>query len=191
MALISPDESIGRVLKNEGWPKVTERISDLGGLTKGGVRFDIYNRWLAAKGLPPVTRAEFLELTEVQARAFFWDEFFAPWLFIDDRPIFILLGDWGVNAGNDDPAIALQIEFAELGLYPREKVDGLIGSKTRAAWAAFIGDRDALRDELVRDRVDFHFGRAYDAKVRAFLKANPDTQLHNLRGWVSRSLGFI
>lgn len=187
------DDILTDVLRREGWPKVTEKPSDKGGLTRGGVTFTSYNAWRQQHGERPLTREEFVEITEPEARAFFADEFCRPFNFIGDEGIFVLLADWAINAGVDDPAMALQLELKRRDLY-RGAVDGIPGPATRAAWLMVRTDLVACTDielTLLKDRIRFHIRRALDDEARVFMRLHPRTQLHNLLGWVNRSLEFL
>lgn len=179
---------ISDVLKREGWPKVTELPWDRGGLTKGGITFQTYNRWRNAHGDPALTSAEFTDLSEPQARIFLEDEFITPFQFVWDDRVFRILADWAVNAGVDDPAKALQRAMA--GVYTGP-IDGIPGPATKAAWAAFAVNPDAIARvayDLVKARILFHFDHGFDADVRAFVQQHQTSQLINLKGWVLRAL---
>lgn len=187
------DEVLGAVLRREGWPKVSDRPGDLGGLTKGGVTIVAYNGYRARRGLRAVTRDEFPALSEADARVFYADEYFAPFAFVQTEVIFVLLTDWAVNAGIDDPTRALQLELQSRGWY-RGTVDGVPGPMTRAAWSQCAGDAAvlaAIHHGLVEARIEFHFDRAFDPLVREFLRTHPTTQLQFLRGWIRRAWSFV
>lgn len=182
------------VLKREGWPKITDHPWDRGGLTKGGVTLVSYNRWLRQRSELEMTPEEFRDLPESSARAFLYDTFCRPFAFVQqDRDLFEFLCDWSVNAWADDPAKALQQILKDAGVYTGS-VDGIPGPGTRQAWGRFKEthqDAVALRQALVAARIEFHIMRGFDAPVLEFLKSHPDTQLHNLRGWIWRSLAFL
>ena len=184
------DGVISDILRREGWPKVTDHPADKGGLTRGGVTFTSYNRWLASRGRPTLTAAQFIEITESEAREFFAEAFAGPFRFVDDEPIFAMLADWSVNAGPDDPARALQVALKARGHYTGA-IDGVAGPMTRAGWAALVPDCDGrarLLYDLVVARVEFHFDRGFDVDTRRFVKATATTQLVFLRGWTLRAL---
>lgn len=191
--MITIDQVLTDVLRRERWPAVTDTPSDRGGLTKGGVTYTNYNAWRMNHGERPLTREEFVGITEGEARAFFEDEFCRPFGFIGDEGIFVLLADWAINAGVDDPAKALQLELRRRDLY-RGAIDGIPGPATRAAWLMVRTDLVACTDielALVKDRIRFHIERAFDAEVREFIRSHPRTQLRNLRGWLNRTMEFI
>jgi lysozyme family protein len=193
---VTIDQILTEVLRREGWPKVTDRPSDRGGLTKGGVTYANYNAWRVKHGERPLMREEFVAITEADARAFFEDEFCRPFAFVDGpttHRLYHALADWSVNAGPDDPARALQHLLADRGLY-RGALDGIVGPATRLAWLMAkddAADVRAIELALIAARVEFHLERAFDAEVRDFLRTHPRTQLHNLRGWTRRALGFL
>lgn len=187
------DETITEILRKEGWPKVTDHAFDKGGLTKGGVTYKHYNRWLVGRGAPPLTTAEFVELPETAARLFFADAFAGPFRFVADPKLFDFLADWSVNAGPDDPARALQRFLTAWGS-PCGAIDGVVGPKTRAAWDAFLEAKPNLAKvmyELVMARYRFHCDEAFDVEFRAFLKAHPKHPAHNIRGWLNRTFSFL
>ena len=179
------------VLEREGWPKVTDLPSDRGGLTKGGVTFTNYNAWRVKHRERPLTRDEFAEITEDEARTFFEDEFFAPLEFVTDERLFVFLADWAVNAGPDDPIRELQRVLIARGLYTGS-VDGVAGPKTREAWRAVEhASIRSIEAQMIGARQDFYLDRAFDADVRAFIATHPTSQLRNLRGWLRRNISFI
>jgi lysozyme family protein len=94
------------ILRREGWPRVTDHSWDAGKLSKGGVTFTSYNRYLAKRGRQELSRGQFISLGEADARAFFEAEFFVPFAFIDDPGVFAFVTDWAVNAGPDNPTRA-------------------------------------------------------------------------------------
>lgn len=187
------DDLLTEVLyEHEGWPKVTDHPSDIGGLSKGGISLRFYNDWLAKTGRAPITPDELRALPESSARAFLEDAFAKPFRFIGDEPIFELLVDWAVNAGPDDPTRALQQRLTAWGC-PCGAIDGVMGSKTRLAWSQLLAARGNLRlfhYELVLARFEFHFDRALDASFRTFLKTER-TQAVFLRGWLRRTLAHL
>lgn len=191
------DEIISGVLRREGWPAVTDRASDRGGLTKGGVTWSNYNKWLQkTTDRPLVSREDFPKLTEGEAREFYFDQFLRPLEFVarDSEALFVMLADWAVMSGPDDPTRGLQRVLARLGQY-RGKIDGVPGRETIAAWARATGGDplfiEGIRKFLVADRILAHAETALDAPARALMEAHPGTQLHNLRGWLRRATEFI
>ena len=189
-------EVITGVLQREGWPAVTDKPSDRGGLTKGGVTWLNYNRWLQKQGRPLVSREDFPALTEGDAREFYFDQFLRPFEFVarDSEALFVMLADWAVMSGPDDPARGLQRVLARLGQY-RGKVDGVPGPQTMTAWGRATGGEplfvEGIRKALVAERILAHATSALDAPARALMEVHPETQLHNLRGWLRRATEFI
>lgn len=189
----SPDQVFEDFYRREGgWGVVTDRAADRGGLTHSGITMSSFNRWRAKHGERPLTRDEFLTSTRAQHDAFLEDAFVRPFQFIGDEAIQALVVDWAMNAGPDDPTVALQEALKRRGLYPG-RVDGVAGPQTRLAWASLQRDLQAcaaVESELFKARIAFHCRRGFDAQVQAFLQAHPTTQLHNLRGWINRTLEF-
>lgn len=187
------DQVIGDVLEREGWPQVTDRASDRGGLTKGGVTFREYNLWRASIGKPQITEQQLRDLDESDARAFFVDQFSRPFSFIADEGIFVLLVDWAVTSGPDDPTAALQAAMKKFGHDVGSSLTP--GPKTKAAWKEIEGDFalcQEIEDELLRARVRFYVRLVLrDPEVSALLKSSPTTQAHNLAGWINRCLEFM
>lgn len=190
---MTSDQLVSSILAREGWPKVTELASDRGGLTRGGVTYTHYNRWRQSHGERPLTRDEFIVITEHEARTFLEDSFIRPFAFVTDERIFEALTDWSVNAGPNDPARALQTALAARGHYKGAN-DGILGPQTKGAWivcALSADDRETLLFEIVKARIEFHFDRGFDVDVRAFIKSNQTTQLRNLHGWCLRALDSL
>jgi lysozyme family protein len=181
------------VLRREGWPKITDDPADRGKLTKGGVSRLHYNRWRLQQGLAELTPDEFVKIHEFEARQFFEASLFEPLRFVKDARIFAFVSDWSVNAGPDNPIRAIQKELQKRGFYAGA-VDGIAGPKTRAAWNAATADLARVTDieiALIKAAVEEDINRAIDKKARAFIEANPDTQLTWLKGWVLRRLSFL
>lgn len=189
------DEIISDVLVREGWPTVTDRPSDKGGLTRGGITFANYNAWLVSIGRAPITAEQFRSLTEADARAFLVDQFSRPFTFVSGDPdIFVQLVDWAVTSGPDAPAHALQAALTLHAGYTGA-VDGVPGPKTKAAWMSIANDFGAcalIDKQLVSARVSFYLDCAlHDPAVAAFRQASPNTDLENVRGWINRALEFF
>lgn len=195
--MIAVDQILTDVLRREGWPAVTDRAADKGGLTKGGVTLAAYNQYRVRLGMGPLNRVQFERLSEADARTFYASVFVQPFAFVDDDGIQALLIDWGVMTYIDDPTRALQAALATRGHYTG-KIDGAPGPKTQVAWNAFAhahhDDMPAFVDlerELLIARIKFHLAVGFDSAVDTFLTATPKTQLHNLRGWIVRAAEFI
>lgn len=188
---MTASQVIDDVMRREGWPAVTERAADRGGLTKGGVTIVNYNAWLAKFGGLPLTRNEFVGLSATEARSFFDAAYCAPFRFVDHEETFAFIADWSVNAGVDDPTLALQITLKERGLYAAA-LDGDPGPKTRAGWKALpMQDREAVRLALIAERIEFHLDRGFDREAREYVRTHPTSQLTNLRGWMNRCVEFL
>lgn len=190
--MLTTDEILDDVLRREDWPTFSDRPSDRGGPTKGGITLDTYNAWRQSRGLPPVTAEQFDDaLDEAQARAIYRERYLKPWDFVANEAVRTLLADWAVTSWHDDPARALQAELAGRGQYS-DAPDGKLGPKTRGAWAAFAGyalpsEMDRMRRALAVRRDEFYLQLALlDAETVAFLETHPRAQLHNLLGWHRR-----
>lgn len=180
-------------LQREGWPAFTDRPSDAGGPTKGGVTLTTYNAWRAQQGLAPITVLQLRNLPEGDARAFYADVFTAPFVFVGDEGIQALLIDWAITSGQASAITALQHALQPHGY--AGAADGIPGPQTRAAWAAIESDFDACHEietALVKARIEFFLHTALDeSQTLQYLAAHPTAQLHNLRGWIRRGLEFL
>jgi lysozyme family protein len=190
---VTIDDVLTDVLRREGWPTVSDHPWDRGGLTRGGITFRSLNGWREKHGERHLTEDEFRVLSEDEARAFLLDEFFGPLRFIRHDPTFVLLADWAVTSGVDDPVKALQYELKERGLYGAA-IDGIPGPMTRLSWSMVTAkshEVEDVRKALVRARIRFYVDLALDKPARIFMQANETTQMRNLRGWVNRAVEFV
>jgi lysozyme family protein len=107
---------------------------------------------------------------------------------IADPPLQALMVDWAVTSSGVRPVKALQ---RALGFSP-DASDGVFGPGTQQALAR-VGNARELYIKVLRTRSEFYIDCALnDPKVKAFMRANPDVQLHNLRGWNrERVLAFL
>lgn len=190
------DPNIARVLREamvrEGWRNgqaaLIDHPADRGSLTRGGVTA---KTWGAYKRLGrSATAAELLAITEGEALQFYFTEFvLAPRLdLVLDQQLRALLVDWGFTSGPATPIKALQASFKSRGIYTGS-LDGKIGPQTKAAIFADREPRTAFCD-VYNARVVFYTRLAFDSQVQRFLQTNPTSQLHNLRGWLARTLEF-
>lgn len=190
---MSIDDILTGVLKREGWPAVTNRPSDTGGLTKGGVTFTSYNAWRVKHGQPPTTPTDFASVvTEDEARAFMLDEIAGPFMVIlkYDPRLFTLMVDWAETSGPDDPVRALQGVMRTLGI--DVTVDGVYGSKTDTGIRHNLHLTDDIRKLVAAQRIQFYVKLALaDPEVRLFRVQNPNTNLENVLGWVNRASEFL
>ena len=172
------EQMLARIEHHEGWPKYTNRPSDKGGPTKGGVT----QATLSAHRGRPVTPEEVMALGRTEVHEIYRQRYIAPWEWVANEQLRWLLVDYAITSWHDDPAIALQRGVGA-------KVDGIIGPKTRMAVLA--ADQDLLYAYVWRHRMGKFFEVAYDPSVKEFLKTNDETQLHNLRGWMNRLAEFL
>jgi len=173
------DSVIDDILRREGWPKVTARPSDLGGLTKGGITQTTANQYFGRR----LTTKEFVELVdETVARAIYRKMYGERYEFIPSERIRALLVDYAVTSWHDDAVRALQ-----RGLGVPE--DGIIGERTRRAVNSM--DADKVYRAIWLHRYEKFFKEAYDRATMQFLADNHSTQLHNLKGWLNRLTEFL
>lgn len=200
---MSVEQTLTNILHREGWPEVTNKPSDKGGLTKGGVTFTEYNRWLKQKGKDPIFATDFPALTENDARAFMLDDIAGPLVGIEviDPALFEALFDWAETSGPSIPTRALQAALRALGA-DVGPVDGNYGAKTSLALRSLAagalgqipegGTLGNLRRTIAKSRVEFYVRLALrDHAVAEFRKTNPTTDLENVYGWVVRGLEFL
>lgn len=175
-------------LHREGWPAPARaRTADKGGLTRGGITA---KNWGDYKHLGrPATAEELNAITEEQALEFYFQRYVELPHFdqVLDQKLRALLVDWAFTSWYDDPTKALQRSLATRGLY-HGAIDGALGPMTISALRA---DRDPRRlyQDVSNDRVRFYVALALsDDGVEAFMAAHPESQLHNLKGWLNRAL---
>lgn len=190
------DDILTDVLNREGWPKITNRAADKGGLTRGGVTFRSYNAWRKQSGLATIEPSEFeATLTEEEARRFMLESIAGPLLPVQfiSLDLFDLLVDWAETSGPDDPTRALQRAIRDLKYNLTINVDGEFGPKTTAALHLLTTEQlDVVRGVVAKARVEFYIDIVYaDRAVMRFRQENPSTQLENMRGWVRRALGYL
>jgi lysozyme family protein len=184
------DQILSDVLRREGWPTVSNRPADKGGLTKGGITFTSYNAWRRLKGKDPITPTEFAKvITEEEARRFMADQIAGPLAPVEyiNPDIFAMLVDWAETSGPDDPLRGLQTCLRKQGY--NVTVDGLYGPATDSALRS--SNKPTLYQDLIQERTEFYTLLALrDPQVKAFRIANPDTDLENLHGWILRAQSF-
>lgn len=115
---------IDRVEKAEGWPKYTNRPTDLGGPTKGGITLETLRVWRR----DPTVSADDLRLLErPEARAIYQFMFVQPFHAIPDEDLRYYLVDLGVLRGPRKAAMMLQ------DIVGARPADGWIGPQTLKA----------------------------------------------------------
>lgn len=191
------DQILDGILEREGWPQVTNRAADAGGLTRGGITFTSYEPWLRSKG-QTITPTDFVNITEEDAKAFLLDGIASSFMAVRgvNEALFVLMFDWATTSGPDDPVRGLQQILRGTGA--TIAVDGVYGQKTHLALITYISRGvvdvvDGLTKRLAKDRVAFYVRLATDRDkaVAQFRKDNPTTNLENVNGWVNRALEFV
>lgn len=162
------EQIVADVFKREGWPKVTDDASDLGGLTVGGITYaaacEFANRtW---------TRAEFIAWAKDRdnATAFYVMRHVRPFDLLNDPEREFVI-DLGVLRGVRTATIVLQqIVGAD--------ADGWVGAETMRAAQAFGSQLLAV---LVGARLQHIESRI----------AQNATQAKYRKGWRARTLSFL
>lgn len=190
--MISADAIIGGILQREGWPQFTNRASDKGGPTKGGVTLAALGAFLGR----PASVAELQDLSEKQARAFYAQRYCEPYGAVPE-PLRTLLIDIAVTSWHDDAARYLHAALAAQGAY-QGAIDGKAGPMT---WAALRALQARPEPDRALRRIYFAIVQARtqqllqlalaDAATQQFLREHPEQALHNARGWQARSIGFF
>ncbi len=198
MTNINIDSILTAILKREGWPTVSNRPADKGGLTKGGIVFKYYEPWLRRAKGRTITPTDFIRITEDDAREFLLDNIAGPIMAVSlvDTDLFALMFDWATTSYVDDPTMALQRALRQTSSAgdPDLAVDGRYGPRTDAALrrAKSSGDVAGVVRAVARDRVRFYVTVAlHDPAVRNFRNEHPTTDLENVKGWVNRALEFL
>lgn len=173
------DQIITEILRREGWPKYTDRASDRGGPTKGGITLETLRAW---RGRPVIAR-DVEALDEAEVRQIYRHRYVVEPGYdriVDDK-LRDLVVDCAVLYGTDDASPWLQQAVNETAGQPVLKVDGACGPKTMAAVNA--ADPASLRLRILGARLR-KMGRVItdDAKAR---KRTEDQSL-NAAGWSSR-----
>ncbi len=177
-------EIIDGILQREG-STYTDRSSDRGGATKFGITIDT----LASYRGHGVTPSEVAELTRGEARAIYQREFIERpgFTHVANDRLRALLIDYSVNSGPSRAVKALQ---RALGV----PEDGRLGPETLGKIAGAHSQLwlDQVYDSVLGDRIRHYVDIVLtDPHVRRFRSEHPDTQLGNLRGWISRALEFL
>lgn len=170
------------------WEESRARLhaADKGGWTRGGITaasWGSYGGWGR-----PATRLELDAITAAEAFAFYYRRHVQPFDEYAD-PLRILLVDFGVTTSHVNVYRGLQRALRDMGLYAGA-IDGVVGPVTRAAIAS-CSDQRQLYLRVLEHRARHYLSLAFDHDVRAFLKANPTSQLHFALGWLSRCLPFV
>jgi lysozyme family protein len=96
------DQIIDEILRREGWPKYTNRASDRGGPTKGGITLATLRAWRAAQ--PYVSAADVEALTEAEVRTIYRHRYVIEpgYAAIADAALRGVVVDCAVLYGTDD-----------------------------------------------------------------------------------------
>lgn len=173
---------IDDILRREGG--YANRVADRGGPTNKGITARSWGEY--RKLGRSATIAEVQAITDADARQFYWDVFVQPLVAVPE-PLRSLLVDWSVTSGPREPIRALQAALVLRDRY-LGPIDGLLGPVTLAAIGREV---DVLYYAVLKARVEFYQRLAFDIHVREFLMEHPESQLHNLRGWIGRALEFM
>ena len=172
---------VEETLRREGWPKITNRPSDKGGLTKGGITKAALEEFRKR----PVTDDDIRSLSLEEAAAIFSFQYLKPYAWIPDTAVRTFCADLAVMAWHDDAARMLQAASGAT-------VDGVLGPQTREKVLLLLKlDRSKFFHKLFDYRLKFHFRVAFDSEVTSFLKDHPASQLHNLSGWANRMAEWV
>lgn len=175
---------IDAILRREDWPRYTDRPSDRGGPTKGGITLDTLAAWRKR----PVTAADVAALDEAEVRAIYRSRYvdgpgFAR---IADADLRELVIDSGVNHGTGRASTWLQDAVNDAAGRPLLKVDGAVGPKTLAAVNA--AEAAGLWRSVFASRMRF-YGQIITGDARKRGRTEDDAL--NAAGWLNRLSEFI
>ncbi len=175
---------IDAILKREGWPRYTNRPSDRGGPTKGGITLDTLSAWRKR----PVTAADVEALDEAEVRAIYRSRYIDGPGFssITDADLRALVIDSGVNHGTGRASTWLQDAVNDVAGRPLLKVDGAVGPKTLAAVNG--ADAGGLWRSVFAARMRF-YGQIITGDARKRGRTEDDAL--NAAGWLNRLAEFI
>lgn len=169
---------LDRIIAFEG-RKLTNVPGDPGGLTKFGIT---WRTWDAADGILGNDDVDaFKEMTEPEARAFYAANFLAPFAWLADpddvaEAIFAAVVDYAIHSGPRTAACTVQ---GALGV----KVDGIIGSQTRGAYAALsASERGTLWRTVLATRL-IDMGRQI---TKQKIARDPKDKAKFCEGWLTR-----
>lgn len=184
MVTNTTESIIDSILRREGWPRYTDRSSDRGGPTKGGITLETLASWRKR----PVTATDVAALDETEVRAIYRANYIEKPGFagIADDKLRALVIDSGVNHGTTRAGTWLQDAVNDLAGRPVLKVDGAVGPKTLAA----INGSDAagLWRSVFAQRMTF-YGNLISGDARK--RGRTDDQALNAAGWLNRLAEFM
>lgn len=175
---------IDAILRREGWPRYTNRSSDRGGPTKGGITLDTLASWRKR----PVTAVDVEALDEAEVRAIYRARYIEQPGFakIADATLRNLVIDSGVNHGVSRASVWLQEAVNDLAGKPLLKLDGAVGPTTLAAVNG--ADAKALWRIVFTTRMCF-YGDLISGDARK--RGRTDDQALNAAGWLNRLAEFM
>lgn len=175
---------IDAILKREGWPRYTNRPSDRGGPTKGGITLDTLTAWRKR----PVTAADVEALDEAEVRAIYQSRYIDGPGFagITDADLRALVIDSGVNHGPGRASTWLQDAVNDVAGRPLLKADGAVGPKTLSAVNS--ADAGGLWRSVFAARMRF-YGQIITGDARKRGRTEDDAL--NAAGWLNRLSEFI
>ncbi|CAO3440155.1 glycoside hydrolase family 108 protein [Azospirillum endophyticum] len=175
---------IDTILRREGWPRYTDRPSDRGGPTKGGITLATLMSWRKR----PVTAADVVALDEAEVRTIYRARYIEEPAFagIADDKLRALVIDSGVNHGPARAGAWLQEAVNDFAGRPALKVDGAVGPKTLAA----VNGTDAvgLWRSVFASRMRF-YGQIITGDARKRGRTEDDAL--NAAGWLNRLAEFM
>lgn len=175
---------IDAILRREGWPRYTDRSSDRGGPTKGGITLATLTSWRKR----PVTATDVAALDEAEVRAIYRARYIEEpgFVGIADAALRALVIDSGVNHGTTRAGKWLQDAVNDLAGRPLLKVDGAVGPKTLAAVNG--ADAAGLWRSVFVARMCF-YGDLISSDARK--RGRTDDQALNAAGWLNRLAEFM
>jgi lysozyme family protein len=189
-------EPLERAMRHEDprWfttgPLLVNHPADKGGLTRGGITA---RTWGAYKNLQrPATAAELAAIGRDEAFAFYYHEFVVKPRFtsIPDQQLRAMAIDWSFTSGPARVWRAIQRSLKARAIYTGP-IDGIPGPVTRAALLQDSDPRTTHADVL-RERALFYLTLALqDRPVDDLMRRDRTLQIHNLRGWLTRTLSYL
>lgn len=177
---MNDERIVDEILRREGWPKYTNRASDRGGPTKGGITLAAWREHMHDATL---TEADLQAITEPQACAFYTVRHLQPFAEVNDPTVRELLVDCGVHHGTQTAAIWAQ----RVAAVPQ---DGRLGPISLAALNRLPAVAVLCRLVALRIR---HFGRivSQDPQLARAKVAGFNCQAENANGWNARAAEFL
>ncbi|WP_372395183.1 glycosyl hydrolase 108 family protein (plasmid) [Azospirillum sp. HJ39] len=175
---------IDTILRREGWPCYTDRPSDRGGPTKGGITLTTLTGWRKR----PVTAADVAALDEDEVRTIYRARYIEEPGFagITDGALRTLVIDSAVNHGPARAGAWLQDAVNDLAGRPVLKVDGAVGPRTLAAVNG--ADAAGLWRSVFARRMRF-YGQLITGDARKRGRTEDDAL--NAAGWLNRLAEFM